>query len=91
VRVPQLRPGQVLILANLTAPKVAGGADAWAAAGVRLLSLPPYSPDFSPLEACWSKRALETLEQASAEALAAVTSQDAHEWFAHAGYCVASN
>jgi hypothetical protein len=50
--------------------------------------LPPYSPDFSPIEECWSKvktflrakaaRTLEALEQAIAEALAAVTSQDAH-------------
>jgi transposase len=69
--------------------------------GVRLLYLPPYSPDLSPIEACWSRvktllrakaaRTLEALEQAIAEALAAITSQDAHGWFAHAGYCVASN
>jgi hypothetical protein len=36
-------------------------------------------------------RTLEALEQAIAEALAAITSQDAHGWFAHAGYCVVSN
>jgi transposase len=76
-------------------------AAACAAAGVHLLSLPPYAPDFSPLEACWSKvkallrakaaRTLEALEQAIAEALAAITSQDAHGWFTHAGYCVVSN
>jgi transposase len=99
--VPQLRPGQVLIRDNLTAHKVAGVADAWAAAGVRLLYLPPYAPDFSPIEAGWSKvkallrakaaRTLEALEQAIAKAFAAVTSQDAHGWFAHAGYCVVSN
>jgi transposase len=101
VLVPQLRPGQVLIMDNLTAHKVAGVAEACAAAGVRLIYLPPYSPDLSPIEACWSKvktllrakaaRTLEALEQAIAEALAAITSQDAHGWFAHAGYCIASN
>ena len=101
VLVPQLRPGQGLIMENLTAPKVAGGADIWATAGVRLLSLPPYAPDLSPIEACWSKvkplwrtqaaRTLEALEQAIAEARAAVTSQDAHGWCAHAGYCIVSN
>jgi transposase len=101
VRVPQLRPGQVLIMANLKAHKGAGVADVCAAAGVRRLYLPPYSPDLSPIEACWSKvktllrakaaRTREALEQAIAEALAAITSQDAHGWFAHAGYCVASN
>ena len=101
VLVPQLQPGQILILDNLKAHKVAGVADACAAVGVRLLSLPPYSPDLSPIEECWSKvktllrakaaRTLEALEQAIAEVLAAITSQDAHGWFAHAGYCVASN
>ena len=101
VLVPQLQPGQILILDNLKAHKVAGVADACAAVGVRLLYLPPYAPDLSPIEECWSKvktllrakaaRTLEALEQAIAEALAAITSQDAHGWFAHAGYCVASN
>ena len=101
VLVPQLQPGQLLILDNLKAHKVAGVADACAAVGVRLLYLPPYSPDLSPIEECWSKvktllrakaaRTLEALEQAIAEALAAITSQDAHGWFAHVGYCVASN
>jgi transposase len=98
---PQLRPGQLLIMENLTAHKVAGVAEAWAVAGVRLLSLPPSSPACSPIEECWSKvktclrakaaRTLEALEQAIAAALAAITSQDTHGWFAHAGYCVASN
>jgi transposase len=101
VRVPQLRPGPILIMDNLTAHKVAGVAAACAAAGVRLLYLPPYSPDFSPIEECWSKvkailrakaaRTPEALEQALAEALEAITSQDAHGWFVHAGYCVVSN
>ncbi len=99
--VPQLRPGQLLIMDNLKAHKVAGGAEACAAAGVRLLYLPPYSPDLSPIAECWSKgkailrakaaRPLEALEQAIAEARAAITSQDAHGWFVHAGYCMASN
>jgi transposase len=101
VLVPPLQPGQILLLDNLKAHKVAGVAAACAAVGVRLLSLPPYSPDLSPIEECWSKvktllrakaaRTLEALEQAIAEVLAAITSQDAHGWFAHAGYCVASN
>ena len=101
VCLPQLRPGQILLMDNLKAHKGAGVTAACATAGVRLLSLPPYSPDFSPLEECWSKvktllrakaaRTLEALEQAIAEALAAITSQDAQGWFAHAGYCIASN
>jgi transposase len=101
VLLPQLRPGQLLIMDNLRAHKVTGVAAACAAAGVRLLYLPPYSPDFSPIEECWSKvkailrataaRTLEALEQAITQALAVITSQDAHGWFAHAGYCAASN
>jgi transposase len=100
VLVPQLRSGQILIMDNLKAHKVAGVAAACAAAGVRLLYLPPYSPDFSPIEECWSKvkallrakaaRTLEALERAIAEALDAVTATDAYGWFAHAGYCVGS-
>jgi transposase len=98
---PQLRPGQVLIMDNLQAHHVADVADVWATAGVRLLYLLPSAPDLSPIAAWWSKvktrvraqaaRTLAALEQASAEALAAVTSQDAHGWFAHAGYCGVSN
>ena len=101
VWLPQLRPGHLLLMENLKAQKVAGVAAACAAAGVRLLYLPPYSPDFSPIEAGWSKvktllrakaaRTWEALEQAIAAALAALTSQDAHGWFAHAGYCIESN
>ena len=100
VLLPQLRPGQILILDNLKAHKVAGVATACAAAGVRLLYLPPYSPEWSPIEECWSKvktflraqaaRTLEALEQAITAALDAVTAADARGWFAHAGYCVAS-
>ena len=93
-------PGPRRIMDTLKALKVAGVAAA-CTAGVRLLSLPPYSPACSPIEACGSKvkailraktaRTREALEQAIAEALAAITSQEAYGGFAHAGYCVASN
>jgi transposase len=95
-----LRPGQVVVLDNLKAHKVAGVQQAIAAVGARILYLPPYSPEFSPIEECWSKvktllrtkaaRTMEQLGQAIAEALAAITSQDANGWFAHAGYRVGS-
>jgi transposase len=101
VLVPPLRPGQMLIMDNLKAHKVTGVATACAAAGVRLLSLPPSSSDCSPIEECWAKvktilrakaaRTREALEHAIAEALDAVTAAEAHGWFAHAGYCVVSN
>ena len=45
---PRLRPGQVVILDNLAAHKVAGVRELIAATGARLLYLPPYSPDFNP-------------------------------------------
>ena len=101
VLVPQLRPGHVVVLDNLKAHKVAGVREAIEAVGAQLLYLPPYSPDFSPIEECWSKikailrtkaaRTLERLWQAITEAFAAITSQDAQGWFTHAGYRVQSN
>jgi transposase len=66
------------------------------AAQAILLPLPPDSPDFHPIEACWSKikeglqsaqaRAAEALQQAIAHAFATVTASDAHGWFQHCGY-----
>jgi transposase len=101
VLVPQLQPGQVVVLDHLKAHKAAGVREAMEAMGARLLYLPPYSPDCSPIEACWSNikailrtkaaRTLERLWQAITEAFAAITSQDAQGWFTHAGYCVQSN
>lgn len=101
VLLPQLRPGHILIMDNLKAHKVAGVTAACAAAEVSLLYLPPYSPELSPIEECWSKvkailrakaaRTREALEQAIAEAFEAVTAHDAQGWFTHAGYCVVSN
>ena len=101
VLLPELRPGQVLLMDNLKAHKVTGVAEACEAAGVGLLYLPPYSPEWSPIEECWSKittllrtkaaRTLEALEQAITEALEAITRQDALGWFSHAGDCVVSN
>jgi transposase len=101
VLVPQLQPGQVVVLDHLKAHKAAGVREAIEAVGARLLYLPPYSPDFSPIEECWSTikavlrtqaaRTLERLWQAITEAFAAITSQDAQGWFIHAGYRVPSN
>jgi DDE superfamily endonuclease len=98
--VPPRHRGQV-VLDHLKAHTVAGVHAAIAAVGARLLSLPPDSPDVSPLEAGWSTiqailrtkaaRTLERLWQAITEALAAITSQDAQGWFTHAGHRVQSN
>jgi hypothetical protein len=48
--VPVLRPGDIVILDNLSSHKVRGVREAIAAAGARLLYLPPYSPDLNPIE-----------------------------------------
>jgi transposase len=93
---PRLRPGQVVIMDNLSAHKVAGVREQIEATGARLIYLPPYSPDFNPIEQAWSKvkqilrslkaRTAEALEAAVAEALAAITAANAIAWFSHCGY-----
>ena len=94
--VPTLRPGDVVVMDNLGAHKVKGVREAIEAAGARLLYLPPYSPDLSPIELCWSKvkqflrsaaaRTAEALGDAIAAAFAAVTATDLRNWFRHCGY-----
>ena len=59
VLVPELQPGDVVVLDNLAAPKVAGVREAILAAGAGLLYLPPYSPDLNPIERFFAK--LKTL------------------------------
>jgi transposase len=93
---PRLRPGQVVIMDNLAAHKVAGVRELIEAAGARLLYLPPYSPDLNPIEQAWSKvkqmlralkaRTADALENAVAQALAAITPENAVAWFSHCGY-----
>jgi transposase len=94
--VPTLRPAQVVIMDNLQSHKVGGIRQAIETAGARLLYLPPYSPDFSPIEPMWSKikqklrslaaRSVETLGQAVQEALATITPSDCRGFFGHTGY-----
>ncbi len=97
---PTLRPGDIVIMDNLRAHKVAGIREAIEQAGAQVLYLPPYSPDLSPIEPCWSKlktalrtaqaRTREALEQAIAQALATSTVPDAHHWCLHCGYTLQS-
>ncbi len=93
---PRLRPGQLVIMDNLSAHKVQGVREQIEARGARLIYLPAYSPDFNPIEQAWSKikqllrsakaRTVEALESAITEALAAVTAENALAWFSHCGY-----
>lgn len=92
----KLKPGNVVVLDNLSAHKVAGIGELIAAHGAQLLYLPPYSPDLNPIEQAWSKfkqflrtakaRTAKALEQAIAAALKTITADDAAAWFHHSGY-----
>jgi transposase len=98
VLAPTLQPGDIVVMDNLRAHKVAGVASAINAYGASILYLPPYSPDLSPIEQCWSKlktylrkvraRTREALDAAMTNAVATITETDARGWFAHAGYAL---
>lgn len=95
---PTLCPGDIVIMDNLRAHKAAGLREAIEQAGAQVLYLPPYSPDLSPIEPCWSRlktalrtakaRTREALEHAIAQALATITIADAHSWFHLCGYAL---
>jgi transposase len=96
VLVPTLRRGQVVLMDNLSPHKAARVRELIEAAGCRLVLLPPYSPDFNPIEQAWSKlkmllrglgaRTREALEAALTQVLDAITATDTQSWFAHCGY-----
>lgn len=94
--VPTLEPGDVVVMDNLQAHKVTGVREAIERAGARLLYLPPYSPDLSPIEPMWSKvkqslrtlaaRTVEALQEAVTTALQKITASDCAGYFRHCGY-----
>lgn len=96
VLVPALHPGQVVIWDNLSVHKSDDAQELIAAAGCHLLWLPPYSPDYAPIEQAFSKlkaalrrtgaRTRAALDDAITTALATITATDAPGWFAHCGY-----
>jgi transposase len=96
VLVPSLQKGQIVVMDNLRAHKGTRVRQLIEDQGCQVLFLPTYSPDFSPIEETFSKvkaflrragaRTREALEEAIAQALETVTSQDAHGWFRHCGY-----
>ena len=95
---PTLRPGQVVILDNLSVHKAERIRRAIEARQCQLLFLPPYSPDYTPIEQAFSKlkaplrhlgaRTTEALWEAMGAAVEAMTRADARAWFAHAGYAL---
>ena len=95
---PTLEAGDVVVMDNLGAHKVRGIREAIEATGATVLYLPPYSPDWNPIEKCWSKlkaalrsigaRSREALEEAIAKVIKTVSKADALGWFTHCGYLV---
>jgi transposase len=96
VLLPSLSPGRVVVMDNLAAHKGERVRELIEGRGCSLLFLPPYSPDFSPIEEAFSKvkarlrraaaRTRAALVEAIGQALDAVTAKDARGWFAHCGY-----
>lgn len=94
--VPSLKSGQVVVWDNLSAHKAHDPQRLIEACGCHVLFLPPYSPDFNPIELAFSKlkdalrrveaRTLGELWQAIGRLLPTITSTDAHAWFHHCGY-----
>lgn len=98
VLAPTLRRGDIVVMDNLSAHKGDRIRQLIEARGARLAFLPPYSPDFNPIELCWSKvktalravkaRTLDALLDALAEALQSICRRDIQAWFAHCGYAL---
>jgi len=93
---PTLRPGDMVIMDNLSPHKSQPTLSLITELGAQVLFLPAYSPDLNPIEKMWSKiknclrsaeaRTEATLIEAIAAALQKVTRQDAMNWFASCGY-----
>jgi transposase len=98
--VPTLKRGDIIVMDNNPTHKLDEIEDAIEAAGAWVLFLPTYSPDFNPIENCWSKvksllrslkpRTLDDLLAALASAFSSITTLDILGWFRHCGYRVAS-
>jgi transposase len=98
---PTLKAGDIIVLDNLGAHRASRIEEIAASCGARVLWLPPYSPDYSPIELMWSKvkaylkkvkaRTQAELEKAIADALKTITVSDCLNWFRHCGYQVSRN
>jgi transposase len=94
--VPTLRPGDIVVMDNLSSHKIVGLRRAIEAAGATLLYLPPYSPDFNPIEQLFAKlktllrkaaaRSLEALWHVIGNLLASFSARECLHYFQHAGY-----
>jgi len=94
--VPTLQPGDIVVMDNLGAHKVAGVRESITAAGARLVYLPPYSPDLNPIELVFSKfkwllksasaSTVETLWSVCSDVLDRFTEEECRYCFRHCGY-----
>jgi transposase len=88
---PVLKPGDVVVMDNLSAHKTPAVREWIEKARAEVLYLPPYSPDLNPIEKAWAKlkqllraakaRTKETLDQAITESLPSITPGNAQAWF----------
>ena len=95
ILIPQLWQGAIVVLDNLRVHHAACIRAAIEAVGAKLIFLPPYSPDLSPIELCWSKlkqflrsrkaRTSDALDQAMTDVMSYITQDDAWGWFNHCG------
>ncbi len=93
---PSLRPGQIVVMDNLSAHKGGRVREIVEGRGCELMYLPPYSPDLNPIEGAFAKlkgrlrataaRSREALIEAMGAALDAMTASDAHGFFGSCGY-----
>jgi transposase len=96
VLAPSLKPGQLVVMDNLSSHKGGRVRELIEGRGCELMYLPPYSPDLNPIEQAFSKikgilrraeaRTREALIEAMGQALSAVTVADSRDFFAHCGY-----
>ena len=95
--IPTLKKGDIVVLDNLSCHKVKGVKEAIEEAGASVLYLPPYSPDFNPIEMMWSKMKTllrnwktdtpELLHSVIPDAFSSVSVSDISGWFTASGYC----
>jgi len=93
---PLLRPGDIVVMDNLSSHKVAGVREAIAAVGAELRYLPPYSPDLNPIELAFSKfkkllrdgtaRTVDKLWKLCGQVLDLFTEPECRNYFQHCGY-----
>jgi transposase len=96
VLAPCLHPGDVVVLDNLAAHKIAGIREAVAAAGASILYLPPYSPDLNPIEQLFAKlkallrkaaaRTKDTLWSAIGSLIQTISANECANYLRHCGY-----